>query len=68
MNGLMNRSSEFINKKNHVRKIPVCAKSPSKTLSHSSEINTPIVGPYIAVLSNGLLRKLSYSSMGHTRL
>ncbi len=33
MNGLMNRSSEFIGGEDHVRKIPVCAKSPSKTLT-----------------------------------
>ncbi len=32
MNGLMNRSSEFIDREDHVRKILVCAKSPSKTL------------------------------------
>src|SRR6266536_4344150 len=32
MNGLMNRSSEFICGEDHVRKIPVCAKSPYKTL------------------------------------
>ncbi len=46
----MNRSSEFINREDHVRKIPVYAKSPSKTLhiiKEASEGEDEVAKPFI---------------------